>query len=127
MDAEEAKIKARLEEVLQSILCPIVGCWCLHGCHYEYYYDEGYESHVLEAWPVGFEEPEKPGGNGRKKREGDICYEFAEFEFTEMLKEVPLVHLHFSQRRQLFEVDWKECGRNVTLRIHIVPVEVECE
>ena len=31
MAAEEAKIKARLEEVLQSIFCPIVGCWCLHG------------------------------------------------------------------------------------------------
>jgi len=40
MNPEEAKIKARLEEVLQSIFCPVGGCWCLHGCHYEYYYDE---------------------------------------------------------------------------------------
>lgn len=33
-EPEEAKIKARLEEVFQSIFCPIGGCWCLHGCHY---------------------------------------------------------------------------------------------
>ena len=70
MKPEDATIKARLEEVLESIFCPVGGCWCLHGCHYEYYYDEGCECHVLEVWPVGFEEPEEPGGNGRKKHEG---------------------------------------------------------
>jgi hypothetical protein len=31
MNPEEAKIKARLEEVLQSIFCPVGGSWCLHG------------------------------------------------------------------------------------------------
>ena len=127
MNPEEAKIKARLEEVLQSIFCPVGGCWCLHGCHYEYYYDEGCEYHVLEVWPVGFEEPEEPGGNGREKQEGDICYEFAEFEFGEMVKGIPLEHLHFSQRRQIFEIGWKEGAHDLELRVHIVPVEVECE
>ena len=127
MNPEEAKIKARLEEVLQSIFCPVGACWCLHGCHYEYYYDEGCECHVLEVWPVGFQEPEETGQNVRKKHEGDICYEFAEFEFGEMVKEVPLEHLHFSQRRQIFEIGWKENGLDLELRVHIVPVEVECE
>ena len=127
MNHEEAKIKARLEEALQSMLCPVGGCWCLHGCHYEYYYDEGCECHVLEVWPVGFEEPEEAGGNGQKGHEGDICYEFAEFEFGEMAKEVLLEHLHFSQRRQIFELGWKENGLDLELRVHIVPVEVQCE
>lgn len=125
MDAEQAEIQERLEEVLQSMLCPVSGCWCLHGCHYEYYYDEGCECHVLEVWPVGFHEPEEEGGNGRERQEDDICYEFAEFEFAEMVKEVPLKHLHFSQRRQIFEIGWKEGGQDLELRVHIVPVEVD--
>jgi hypothetical protein len=127
MKPEDAKIKVRLEEVLQSIFCPVGGCWCLHGCHFEYYYDQGCEYHVLEVWPVGLEEPEEPGGNGWKKHEGDICYEFAEFEFGEMVKEIPLEHLHFSQRRRIFEIGWKEGGHDLELRVHIAPVEVECE
>ena len=125
MNHKEAKIKARLEEVMESILCPVGGCWCMHGGHYEYYYDEGCECHVLEVWPVGFHEAEEEGGNGRQP-EG-ICYEFAEFEFGEMVKVVPLEHLHFSQRRQIFEIGWKEDGQDLELRVHIVPVEVECE
>jgi hypothetical protein len=39
MNHEEAKIKARLEEVMESIFCAGGGCWCMHGAHYEYYYD----------------------------------------------------------------------------------------
>jgi len=127
MNPEEAKIKARLEEILQLIFCPIGGCWCLHGCHCEYHYNYDAETHVLEVWPVGFEEPEEPGGNGRERHEGGICYEFAEFEFGEIVRALPLEHLHFSQRRQLFEVGWKEDGRDLELRVHIVPVEVDSE
>ena len=44
-----------------------------------------------------------------------------------MVKAVTLEHLHFSQRRQIFEVGWKENGQDLELRVHIVPVEVECE
>ena len=116
MKPEEAKIKARLEEILQSIFCPVGGCWCLHGCHCEYYYDQGCECHVLEVWPVGFQEAEEEGGNGRERDEDGICHEFAEFEFGEVVKAVPLEHLHFSQRRQLFEIGWKENGRDLELR-----------
>ena len=123
MNHEEAKIKARLEEVLESIFCPVGGCWGIHGGHYEYYYDEGCECHVLEVWPVGFHEAEEEGGNGRQPE--DICYDFAEFEFGEMMKVVPLEHLHFSQRRQIFEIGWKEDGQDMELRVHIVPVEVD--
>jgi hypothetical protein len=122
MNHEEAKIKARLEEVLESIFCPVGGCWCLHGGHCEHYYDEGYECQVLEVWPVGFQEAEEEGSNGRKRDEDGICYEFGE-----MVKTVPLEHLHFSQRRQVFEIGWKEDGRDLELRVHIMPVEVECE
>ncbi len=127
MNADESKIKARLEEVLQSMLCPVSGCWCLHGCHYEYYYDEGCECHVLEVWPTGFEESEEHGGNGHQKAEQEICYELAEFEFGEMIKEIPVEHLHFSQRRQVFEIGWKEKGQDMELRVHIEPVEVNRE
>ena len=76
---------------------------------------------------MGFEEPEEPEGNGRKNHEGEICYEFAEFEFGETVKEMFLEHLHFSQRRQIFEIGWKENGLDLDLRVYIVPVEVECE
>ena len=127
MNPREGEIRTRLEEALQSIFCPVGGCWCLHGCRYEYYYDEGCECHVLEVWPVGFEEPAEPGGNGRKKHDGEVCYEFAEFEFGEMVKEMSLEHFHFSQRRQIFEIGWKENGLDLELRVHIVPMEVECE
>ena len=127
MDTEPAEIQERLEEVLQSMLCPVSGCWCLHGCHYEYFYDEGCECHVLEVWPTGFEEREKHGGNGHQKAGEEICYELAEFEFGEMVKEIPVEHLHFSQRRQIFEIGWEEKGRDMELRVHIEPVEVNRE
>ena len=127
MTPEDAKIKARLAEVLESVFCPVSGCWCLHGGHYEYYYDECCECHVLEVWPVGFKEPQEEGGNGQRTPEGEICYEFAEFEYGEMVKEVSLEHLHFSQRRQIFEIGWKEHGQDMELRIHIMPAEVACE
>ena len=127
MNPEKAKIKARLEEVLQSIFCPVGWCCCLHGCHCEYYYNYDAETHVLEVWPVGFEEQEEHGGNGRERHEGEICHEFAEFEFGDVVKVLPLEHLHFSQRRQIFEIVWKEDGHDLELKVHIVPVEVECE
>ncbi len=31
MPAKRARIKARLEEALELILCPVSGCWSLHG------------------------------------------------------------------------------------------------
>ena len=62
-----------------------------------------------------------------RSTKGDICYEFAEFEFGEIVKEMPLEHIHFSQRRQIFEIGWTENGLDLELRVHIVPVEVECE
>lgn len=127
MRPDDAKIKARLEEVLESIFCPVSGCWGLHGCHYEYYYDEGCECHVLEVWPVGFKEPREEGDDGQDDAEHMICYEFAEFEFGEMVKVVPLEHLHFSQRRQIFELGWTEEGQDLELRVHITPVETDDE
>ncbi len=127
MDTEQANIQQRLEEVLQLVPCPVSGCWGLHGCHYEYFYDEGCECHVLEVWPTGFEEPEEHQGNGHQKTGQEICYELAEFELSELVKEIQTEHLHFSQRRQIFEIAWKEKGRDMELRVHIEPVEVDEE
>ena len=31
MKPDDADIKARLEEVLESIVCPVSGCWGMHG------------------------------------------------------------------------------------------------
>jgi len=36
MNPKEAKVKARLVEVMESIFCPVGGCWCMHGGHYGY-------------------------------------------------------------------------------------------
>ena len=92
---------------------------------YEYYHDDGCECYVLEVWPVAFEEPSQNGGNG-KDTEDVICYEFAEFEFSETIKLVSLEHLHFSQRREIFEIGWKEMGQDLELRVHLVPQEIDC-
>ena len=37
--------------------------------------------------------------NGHQQTEHGLLYELAEFEFTELAKEIPLEHFHFSQRR----------------------------
>ena len=124
MKPDDAAIRARLEEVLQSILCPVSGCWGLHGAHYEYYHDDGCECYVLEVWPVGFEQPRQEDGNGQES-ENVVCYDFAEFEFSETIKIVTLGHLHFSQRREIFAIGWKEWGQDLELRVHLVPQEID--
>ncbi len=55
MRDDETFTRGRLEEILNLVLCPVAGCWSLHGGHSKYYYDVDVESHVLEAWPVGFD------------------------------------------------------------------------
>ena len=122
---DEAKIKRRLDEVLSLIPCPVAGCWGLHGADTTFYYDEGCEYYVLEVWPAGVEEPTEHGGNGHNQP--DLLYELAEFEFTDLIKQVPLDHLHFSQRRGVFEIGWKEGGQDLELRVHIHPAETDDE
>src|SRR3954464_2279453 len=96
------KIERRLEEVMALLPCPVSGCWFVHGAETAYYYDDNCECHVLEVWPKSFVESDPPEGNGHEEREGDILYELAEFDFTELIKAVPLEHFHFSQRRAVF-------------------------
>ena len=124
MSKDDDKISSRLNDVMASILCPVAGCWGLHGAHSEYYYDQDAEAHVLEVWPVGIEEPEEHKGNGRERKERGLLYELAEFDFTDLGKETRLEHFHFSQRRSIFEIGWDEHGQHLELRVHIVPVEV---
>ncbi|HJN07313.1 MAG TPA: hypothetical protein QF564_01370 [Pirellulaceae bacterium] len=124
MNDEEPYIKDRLADVLNSILCPVAGCWPLHGGHSEYYFDTDAESHVLEVWPVGIEEPEEHEGNGHHQAGQGLLYELAEFDFIELAKSIALEHFHFSQRRSIFEIGWEENGQQLELRVHLVPVEV---
>jgi transcriptional regulator len=98
-----------------------MGGWSVDGYCAEYGYEEGTDCHVLEVWPQGYYDTE--GG----RDDEDICYQFAELEFAKLIKEVSVEHLHFSQHRQMFEIGWKEDGQHLELRVHIVPVEVECE
>ena len=118
---DESQIKTRLEEVLQSIFCPIAGCWPLHGCRIEFLHDGDTEAHVLEVWPVGVEEPEDYEGNGHARQSG-LLYELAEFDFVELIG-MPLEHFHFSQYRSIVEIGWKEEGQDCELRVHIEPAE----
>ena len=94
------QIQLRLEEVLLMIPCPSAGCWGLHGAKTAYYYDEDSESHVLEIWPKTFEEPEDHHGNGDDQASGDLLFGLAEFDFTDLIKSVPLETFHFSQMRR---------------------------
>lgn len=125
MDDKEAAIKARLETVLSSILCPIAGCWPLHGCQMAYYLDDGTESYVLEVRPVGIPDEDQPEGNGHFQTDQGLLYELAEFDFSDLAKEVSLEHFHFSQRRAIFEIGWQEFGQDVELRVHVEPQEPE--
>ena len=125
MEEKEAAIKARLEGVLSSILCPVAGCWPLHGCESAYYLDGNTESYVLEVWPVSIPEQDRPEGNGHLRTDRGVLYELAEFDFSDLAKEVSLDHFHFSQRQAMFEIGWKEFGHEVELRVHIEPQEPE--
>ena len=118
---DEAQIYQRLHEVLESVFCPVAGCWGLHGARCVPYYDEDSECHVLEVWPYGFREPEsEPQGNGKKP---DLLYELAAFDFLALVEDVYLTHFHFSQERKVFEICWEEDGTEVELRLHIEPAE----
>jgi hypothetical protein len=125
MPLEQSQIEARLQEVLQMILCPISGCWPIHGCHFEHINDDDY--YVLEVWPVAVEEEDDHQGNGHQHTDRGLLYELAEFDFSELHKEVPLENFHFSQLRQVFEIGWKEFGKDLELRVHIEPEEVEAD
>jgi hypothetical protein len=124
MNDETPKIKERLEEVFNSIPCAVVGCWPLHGCRLEHYFDSNSESYVLEVWPMGIKEPEDHHGNGHHRTNQGLLYELAEFDFLHIIEEIPAEHFHFSQARSLFEIGWQENENNLELRIHILPIEV---
>ncbi len=115
------QIQRRLEEVMAMLPCPVSGCWGLHGAETSYYHDTDLECHVLEVWPVAVEEPVESGTNSHEGAEPEILYELAEFDFTELIKAVPLESFHFSQRRAVFEIGWKEFGQDLELRVHIEP------
>ena len=93
MPAKRAKIKTRLEAVMESILCPAMGGWSVDGYCAEYSCEEGTDCHVLEVWPLGFYDTE--GG----RDDEDICYQFAELEFGKVIKEVWPRHFRSSKKR----------------------------
>jgi hypothetical protein len=127
MDRETARIKARLERVLNSIYCPVHGCWPAHGGHYEYYHESGSDRHVLEVWPTAVNESDKQtGARYGENRRGQL-YELADFEFSGVAGELPLQHLHFSHRRAVFEIGWREDGLNLLLKLHVEPLAMGVE
>jgi len=125
MTEDESGIRSRMEDVLNSILCPISGCWSLHGCKWEYFHDTGEDVHVMQVWPVGImEENGSPEGNGHELSDQGLLYELAEFDFSELATTIPIEHFHFSQRRGVFEIGWKESEKDFELRVYIAPQEV---
>lgn len=119
---DDPRIAERLHEMLSSIMCPISGCWSLHGAETVVFHDTEADTFVLEVWPVTVEEPIDEQGNGHDEP-ADLLYELAEFDFLELAKQVPLERFHFSQRDAVFEIGWKEFGRDLELRVHIKPAE----
>ena len=119
------QIRERLNEVFNLILCPVAGCWPLHGAELVYYYDQGNECHTLEAWPVGIEESVVEGAGAHNDNASPLLYEMAEFDFTELPRAVPLEHFHFSQQQAVFVIGWKEFGKDLEIRAHLVPREVD--
>ena len=82
------QIQRRLAEVMAMIPCPVSGCWFVHGAETTYYYDENSGCHVLEVWPKSFDEPDQHEGKGHEEAGGDILFELAEFDFSELVKSV---------------------------------------
>jgi hypothetical protein len=119
------QIRQRLNEMFNLIPCPVTGCWPLHGAEFEYYYDRGNECHTLEAWPVGIEESVVEGAGAHNDNAPPLLYEMAEFDFTELPKAVPLEHFRFSQQQAVFVIGWKEFGKDLEIRAHLVPREVD--
>ncbi len=124
-DEDDPRIRQRLDDVLSSIMCPIAGCWPIHGAESALYFDNDTETYVLEVWPVGVEEPVEHEGNGHE--ESDLLYELAEFDFLRLVEEVPVERFHFSQREGVFEIGWKEFGHELELRVHLQPAEMDEE
>ena len=124
MNGENPEIEERLIDVATSILCPVAGCWFMHGSHYAYFWDDDCQCHALEVWPVGVEQSGDNDGNGHQQTDRGLLYELAEFDFMSLL-DLPLERLHFSQRRDVFEIAWKEDGEDLELWIHIAPEEVD--
>ena len=124
MTSDDPSAKDRLVEVLESLYCPVSGCWSEHGCRYEYREGEDEETYVLEVWPVAIPEPAASSTNGDHRSESGVLYEPATFDFVP-LRELDLKSFHFSQQDSLFEIIWEEDGLVLGLRIHIVPVEVD--
>lgn len=118
------QIQRRLAEVMAMIPCPVSGCWFVHGAETAYYFDENSGCQVLEVWPKSFDEPDQHEGNRHEEAEGDILFELAEFDFSELVKSVTLENFHFSQHRAVFEISWKQFGQDLELRVHIEPEEV---
>src|SRR5262249_53448994 len=98
------KIQRRLEEVVSLLPCPVSGGWGLHGAETSYFYDPNGGCHVLEVWHVAVGGDVDEAANGHEGTEPALLYGLAEFEFTELIKAVPLEHFHFSQRRAVFEI-----------------------
>ena len=119
-EINDPRISDRLHDVLTLIMCPIAGCWSLHGAETMIYYDEDAAAYVLEAWPVRVKLPEDHEGNGHAA-DREYLYEFAEFDFLELVKQVPVKAFHFSQRDAVFEIGWPEFGHDLELRVHIEP------
>ena len=63
--------------------------------------------------------------NGHEGKGPEILHELAEFDLTELIEAVPLEHFHFSRRRAVFEIGWKEFGRDLELRVHLQPEGAE--
>jgi hypothetical protein len=119
-ETDDPRISDRLHDVLTMIMCPIAGCWSLHGAETMIYFDDDADAYVLEAWPVRVKPPEDPEGNGHAVK-GEFLYEFASFDFLELVKQVPQTNFHFSQQDAVFEIDWPEFGHELELRVHIEP------
>src|SRR6266576_2401528 len=103
-DEFASRIDQRLEDVLTSIMCPIAGCWGLHGAETFFYHDLEADSYGLVVWHVAFKEPADDEGNGDEHAREGLCFEFAEFDFLDLMKKIPLERFHFSQREAVFEI-----------------------
>ena len=124
-DQDDPRIQERLHAVLELIMCPVAGCWSLHGVQVVYYLDEDAGCYVLETWPVGVEEPAEHEGNGTES--DGLLYELAELDFSLLVAEVPVEQFHYSQRQSVFEIGWKEFGHQLELRVHLMPADVSEE
>ena len=118
-------IERRLEEVMSLLPCPFSGCWSVRGSRQLTTTIPTANATSWKSGPRDLRSPPRRRRTITTRTDRIFAFEFAEFDFTELVKQVRMEHFHYSQVRAIFEIGWKEFGQDLELRVHLRPEEAD--